>query len=95
MRDEEGIIIRPTIPAHAFATPLPGEPELASVTMERDLARWEASAKLRDEQTLLPSLAYVFAIAAVISFMAFYGIAAVVDRGWENIQAHRAEGIPT
>lgn len=60
--------------AHEFAPMLPGYPELVSVTLSRDLERWNTNAEIRDKSAVkdIWTLALVFIAASSISFLALY-----------------------
>lgn len=86
-----------TSPAHLFAPPLPGSDPLPSERMEiAEQARNRSRQVLEQDMAEFRKLMLIVSvIIPVVSFLTLYGIAAVVDRGIENIQAYRVGGLPT
>jgi hypothetical protein len=86
-----------TLPiAHEFAEPAPGSPELVSVTLGREVDRFDRNAAQRAEMARAArwTLVRVFFTAGLISFAALYSVAAVVEQGHSNIKTWMASHEP-
>ena len=82
--------------AHLFVDPVPNAPELASVSLSREIDRFDRNAQSRKQMatTGFWTLLMLFGGVSIISFTALYGLAAVVDQGASNFKAWVASHEP-